>query len=421
MCIRCVKAGTPCVDAPPSRQGKRSRDEDLGDHQRDQMNWKLIESNSAHMSTSAQGTVVQRPSLRFVRSILADWDEDHQEELNMLRGLLDAASVPSRDAVRWAVRHLAAVATARDAKPLFEGTMRLAACYAIPIGEVILDVEAEMPSPDYEITKGFQDMREALEKSSVDEGCFFFCRTLNPTRTGELLLWSSSNFKAQVSDLDELQAHWMGSNGTLWDAFVHPDDLAVIPTALGRIAASMETFDPAKLEGKCEQTTSLLRMRITQPHGVGGSVQPAYVPCHAEVHLGCFTGTYWMCVKAVPLIPAAATSTALAMPTYTPSYPSQPALRELVEAKANPAAGSTVDGGIPEGKAKANELTVCKMSSTPSSASEELHLAYASSSGMGAADLMDEEPFGAGEQDRLQDLQGIEIDALLDSAWLPGR
>ena len=397
-CIRCHKAGFTCIDAPPSRQGKRKGSNYEYAEQKDQLSWKTIEDTVSVSSSETQSAMVQQPTMRLIRTIISEWDEgEYRDEIGLLRGLFDPAAVPSRDAVYWAVRHLACLATVQDSKPLFEGTMRLAACYAIPMSELVLGLDLEMTPPMSE--GGIEQMWRQVEQLSAENGDFYFSRSLNPMRTGDLVICTTQNFGAQVCTAEALQAHWKSardeaSHATLWDAFIHRDDLAVIPTALGRIVASMETFDRAKLEGKCQQTTSLFRMKIRQPHGVGGSVSSAYVPCQAEVHLGCFGGAFWICVKATPLIPAA--SAALVPLSHALPYPNQPAPREIEtftqDSKVEVVADHTVtDGSIPN--------------------AEE----HVPSSGMDveAPDLLNEVLGGD---------QGLhfELDELIDSAWQRG-
>ena len=177
------------------------------------------------------------------------------------------------------MRHFCALATGLGWVSLFQNALKIAASYGITISDVVLELEKELKeAPSLEDGALAPEMTAYLEQSSQAEGTFWVGRRLNPTRKGELVMWASSNFKAQVASEEALRAQWRrvgddGSGGTtaLWDAFVHPDDRSVIPMALGRVIATMPSFDPDVIGSKCEETTGLVRILMLQP-GRGAAV-----------------------------------------------------------------------------------------------------------------------------------------------------
>ena len=310
-CERCIRVGLECVKAPPSRQGKRSQSQ--------QREGKCIrKSDCIHTPVlqAAKGSLTRLPTAHRVRTIMEACCGTNLELMDILSGIFDQVSIPSRKALLWTMRHFCALATGLGWVSLFQNALKIAASYGITISDVVLELEKELKeAPSLEDGALAPEMTAYLEQSSQAEGTFWVGRRLNPTRKGELVMWASSNFKAQVASEEALRAQWRrvgddGSGGTtaLWDAFVHPDDRSVIPMALGRVIATMPSFDPDVIGSKCEETTGLVRILMLQP-GRGAAVtnvglEPpprVYVPCHVEVHMGVSRGMLWIGVKAAPL------------------------------------------------------------------------------------------------------------------------
>ena len=405
-CGRCTRAGFACVKAPPSRQGKRTRSPPTV--QKDSTLALSTEGVTVLPvlpvlpATNAQGTPQVEavlasslsgvPTMQRVRAMMEACCGSNRELLDILTGLFEAVSTPPRTAMLWTMRHFCALATGFSWVSLFQGALKIAAWYGIVLSDVVLDLEREMPAaPPAEDGALDPNMIAYLEHSSRADGTFWVGRRLNPTRTGELVMWASSNFKEQVASEEALRAQWRkaGEGGAgmtaLWDAFVHPDDRSFIPIALGRVIATMPSFDPDVIQSNCESSTGLVRMLMGAPltasekagagerggagdkggageKGGAGGLPRSYVLCHIEVHMGCSRGMLWIGVKAAPLavvlstpidgpsLAAAPSKTLAALRNETNGTPT---LDDLPGAPARPpdrgAAGAREAGGSDDG------------------------------------------------------------------------
>ena len=262
----------------------------------------------------------------LLRSMIAEWLDAESEQSDILRGMLANNSTPTRDALFWVLRHFAAVATGLGSSKLFEFTLKLTSTLGIPFADVLFDLESQMLPEDE--TPMHEPMRASLEDKALTEGLYFCSRRLNPTRDGNFPTWTSSNFAASVCTNDELRAGWTQREGTgasFWDTFVHPDDKSVIPMAAGRIVASMASFELAKMEGRCEHSSGLLRIMM------GG----AYVPCEVQVHIGALGGQWWLCIRAAPLaLLVSGDGNQLASQSYANPFPPPLAMLEIGAADA---------------------------------------------------------------------------------------
>ena len=306
-----MRLGEICVKAAPSRQGKRSRSFDAD---------REVSPGEPAASPLLDNTLLQLPSAQFIYNLMDGCRTWNKEVLDILCGLFEKP--PSRSAVVWMARHLATLATCFNMIELFNSALKLAAAHGVVFGDVVLDLEKEMPAPPKPQDGALApQMIDFLENETRNEGTFWVGRRLNPSRKGELVMWASSNFKAEIASEETLRAGWeqatanhhdsgVSSSTAFWDAFVHPDDCSIIPQALGRVMATMATFDPATILDNCESTTVKVRMRRTHPIG------PVYMDFQAEVHLGCSRDQIWLGVRARPMAPSP--PVALATPLVTP-------------------------------------------------------------------------------------------------------
>jgi len=262
-CTRCLRAGVPCIAAPPSRQGKRPREQ----------------GSSPPPEIPVEQVVhdLSLPAQALVSRFVADWGEECGGAADILRGAFaGSATPPSRSTLFMLLRHFAAWATASGSEIFLWRTCRLAAACGIPMQGIILGLEKEMPAAVLRLPKVLQDSFASYE----EKGEMILCTRVNPT-AGGLFLRASKCFEARVCTAEALREHWR-TGGTqtsnrggsaqghddaglpaVWSRFVHPDDKAVLPTAFGRLLSKMTLSAPSAPQAS------------QQPHPSSGAEAPA--------------------------------------------------------------------------------------------------------------------------------------------------
>ena len=365
-CVRCARAGEPCIKGPPSRQGKRR--------------WSSVDEAELHVGVDSDGIkisargatsygtpsgiptanttlevypcpydddddteAVPSPSMQMVTPLAAGESSnapfasaypmsvpvpiDHllsvgvvgsDETSLILQGMCaNRATAPPRTALFWVLRHLAAHATAMRSNAHFERALHLATTCGISFADVVLGLEArEMAKPGaafwQRITPCFGQL------AAKQTGAYILAKSCFPIAAGKAGYIANDLFQTNVSTIARLEAASRVNKHEeqgIWAEFVHPDDTQAIPIALGHLVASAL---PAAMEGKCQQTTAVVRLAITDP--LTGATY--YQPCNTMVHLSYIAGHATVGCVFSPI--AQPVSRSVAMPSYAAAAAAPP-------------------------------------------------------------------------------------------------
>ena len=332
-CARCLRSKETCLKAAPSRQGKRKRVKtEPAELLKPSPQWKsctdnpevVAQCNAIEIFVNSAPTWSQERVLdqRFLRAAMTEIGADEASDL--LRGLLGVSSKPPQRAVFWSLRRMAARATALHSNALFERTLRLAASCNFSFSAILHGLETtEMkPSPE----EFFDACKLCCEHYGEERGprdvtAFAVARRLFPTPEGRSDTFANSVFLRRVCDVERLDDVQLASP---WEAFIHPDDAAHIPTSLGRVLAISKNLDPDTTEPVCEFHATVIRVALKNDDESGTR---QYVACDAEVHFGVPFGVAMIGVVFWPITnpekqlaanKAAASASALAHPSYAP-------------------------------------------------------------------------------------------------------
>jgi hypothetical protein len=311
-CTRCVRSGVQCIDGPPSQQGKRKRSGDGGGDRE-------VTHQAMPLVTTLTGAGVGVGSLLGQCGNMASMEGSW-----MLHGLFATTAPPSRAALFWLLRHLAARATALNSNALFETTLRLASACSIAFSDVIRDLDQDMTEMDFPRVIG------NLFKELPRHKGYYIGRRCAPAANGELVMEASKAFSEDICTVEQLSSHWKAhpQDDNIYSLFVHPDDHSVIPIAFGRILASCPTLDPSKAMGM--GTTALARILVADP----ADGTRSFVASQVEVHFCHFNGHPFMGCKFIPIVPI---GTQVALPSYGAA--SFAGTRTMLELEASGAVG----------------------------------------------------------------------------------
>ena len=136
-CERCLKAGRPCLPAPPSRQGKRTREPKPSENELSALQAK--QEGASDVAQAAPRERIPEPITRLISQIVNDWGPSNSCSF-LLLGFFSGGMPPPVELL-WLLRHWASIASLGNSHALLHSTLNLAAACNIPVAEVLKGID----------------------------------------------------------------------------------------------------------------------------------------------------------------------------------------------------------------------------------------------------------------------------------------
>lgn len=206
-CDRCTLAGVECTPAPPSRQGKRRRPEEVGP------------------AFEQSGTVLLNLSSSDVSNLVSRMIREAGRKDSCAYFLLgffqDKVELPPQASLLFLLRYWAEMATAKNSHSALKDTLSLAVALGISVADVVgLPMRSGLKPSDLPPPLGLVTLLDALPG-------FTFARSAHPRPDGSVSLYANQAFRDGICSLETLRAAWAPNTLPMLSKFVHHDDLCV--------------------------------------------------------------------------------------------------------------------------------------------------------------------------------------------------
>jgi len=271
-CERCKRAGRPCMPAPPSRQGKRTRPTEVVAVYDDAM----LPTPVAQLThLTAHSAMISESAFQLIGAMAKEWGPQNCCA-DFLQGFF-AGPPPSAESILWLLRHWATVATVRNSHVLLQRTLDLAGACNIAVGSLVYRLESAL-RPAAHSPPAVVHCVEAMPG-------FGMARSANPMSNGSIDVICNRAFREHVLGPEQLLATWHANDVEMLSRFVHPEDVHILPHETGRFFSQMAGVLQTLMNSAPATHPTQRVVRIL--------IDGAYVTCHAIIKACSADGTLY--------------------------------------------------------------------------------------------------------------------------------
>ena len=235
-CERCARANLQCLPAPPSRQGKRSKDSEGSSNLHAQHYAQPVVSLPAAKRQAAFRQRAPKTPADLIAAMAKQWG-GRNSCADFLVGFfsgsrVDLGEMPDRESILWLLRHWASIAAVRNSYMLLQSALGLAAAFSFPVTQITLGLESSMTPVGLPPPSAVVQCVDALPG-------FAYARSANPRSDGTVDLYANPAFREHVCSLEALHRCWAANEREMLSLFIHKDDLSILPHETGQFLAQV--------------------------------------------------------------------------------------------------------------------------------------------------------------------------------------